>query len=170
MSLCLCVYKLLSKDSTEGFFDLADGMDGYLIFRGIEALEIVFRNDDIAEAQFLGFGDSLFDTVDGAHLTRETYLTTHAPTCLNRGIDIRREDSGDDAEVHGQVGHPETTCDVDEHVLLDKFETDTLLEDGEEHVETALVETGGRALGRAVGGRGDEGLCLDEEGAHTLDG
>ena len=118
-------------------------MDGYLIFRGVEALEIIFGNDDIAEAQFLGFGDSLFDTVDGAYLTGESYFATHTPACLDGGIDIRGENGGDDTEIHRQVGHAESTCDIDEHILLDEFEAHTLLKDGEEHVQTALVETGG---------------------------
>ena len=128
-------------------------MDGYLVFLCVEALKIIFRNDDIAEAQFLGFGDTLFYTVHGAHLARESHFAAHAPAGLYRCIDIRGENGGDDAEVHSKVGHPESAGDIDEHILLHELEADALLEYGQQHVQSALVETCGGALWGAVGRR-----------------
>lgn len=40
----------LTEEFAEGLFDLADGMEGDVVFLRVEALEIIFRNDDIAEA------------------------------------------------------------------------------------------------------------------------
>ena len=59
----LCTFCVVSaEEGAEGFLDLAYGMeaDGELL--GIDALEVVLRDDDVAEAELLGLGNALFDT------------------------------------------------------------------------------------------------------------
>ena len=69
VSLCLCVQKMLSEDDTEGVFDLADGVEGDVLFFRIQTLEVVFWYDHIRKAQFLCFCDALFDAVDRSYLS-----------------------------------------------------------------------------------------------------
>ena len=133
----------LSEEGAEGFFDLADGVDLDGELAAVEGLQVVARDDDVAEAQFLGLGDALLDAVDGAHLAGEAHLARHAPARLDGSVDIGGEDGGDDREIHGQVGDTEATGDVDEDILLHQFEADTLLQYGQQHVQTTLVEARG---------------------------
>lgn len=142
----------LSEEGAEGFFDLADGVDLDGELAAVEALQVVARDDDVAEAQFLGLGDALLDAVDGAHLAGEAYLAGHAPAGLDGGVDIAAQHGGYDREVHGQVGDAQSAGYVEEDVFLHEFEAYALLEHGQQHVEPALVEAGGGALGGAVGG------------------
>jgi len=160
----------LPEQGAEGFFDLADGVEADAELMGVEALKIVLRQDDVAEAELLGFGNALLDAGYGTHLAREAYLASHTPSGIDGRIDVGREDGGNDGEVHSEVGDAQAAGNVDEDIFLRQFEADALLEYGQQHVETALVEACGSALGRAVGGSGDEGLCLDEEGTDALDG
>ena len=122
------------------------------------------------EAQLFGFRNTLLDARYGAHLAAEAYLAAHAPAVVNGRIDIRREHGGNDREVHGHVGDAQAAGDVEEDVFLHQLEADALFQYGQQHVQTALVETGGRALRGAVGSRRDEGLRLDKEGTYALDG
>ena len=161
---------MLSEEFAKGFLDLAHGVEGDVVLLAVEALKIVLGDDDVGEAEFLGLGDALLDAVYGAHLAAEANLAAHTPTALDGRIDIRGEDGGDDGEVHRKVGDSQSAGDIDEDILLHEFEAYAFLEHGQEHVQAALVEAGSRALGRAVGCGGDEGLGLDEEGAHALDG
>ena len=50
VSLRLCVLIMLSKDDTEGFFNLTDRVEGDVVFLGVEPLEIILRDDHIREA------------------------------------------------------------------------------------------------------------------------
>ena len=145
--------RVSSEECAEGFFDLADGVEGDVVFLAVEALEVVLGDDDVGEAQLLGLGDALFDTVDGPHLARESYLAAHAPACVNRGVDIGGEDGGDNAEVHREVGDAQASGNVDEDVFLHELEADTLLKNRQQHVKTSLVKARGSTLRRAIGGR-----------------
>ena len=69
-----------------------------------------------------------------------------------------------------KVGNAQTTSNVDKNVFLDEFKANPLLQNSKQHIQTTLVETGGRALGSAVGSSGDQGLRLYEEGTDAFDG
>ena len=40
----------LSEEFAEGFFDLADGVEGDMVFLAVEALEVVLGDDDVCKA------------------------------------------------------------------------------------------------------------------------
>ena len=69
VTLCLCVQELSTKESTKGFFDLADGVEGDVVFLGINTLEVVLGDDHIREAQLLSLGNPLLDAIDRTYLT-----------------------------------------------------------------------------------------------------
>ena len=60
------------------------------------------------------------------------------------------------------------SCNVEVYILLCQFETYTLFEYGQEHVHSAEVETGCRALRVTIYRRTDQGLCLNEERAYSF--
>ena len=136
----------------------------------VEALKVVLRYDDVGESELLGLCHALLYAVDGSHLARQSYLAGHAPSLVYGRVDVGGEYGGDDGEVHGHVGDAQSAGDVEEDILLRQLEAHALFEHGQQHVEAALVEAGGRALGGAVGCRRDEGLGLYEEGSDALDG
>ena len=50
---------------------------------------------------------------------------------------------GNHREVHRQVSHPQAACDIDKDVFLSQFEPYALLQHGQQHVQSALVEACG---------------------------
>ena len=97
----------------------------------VEALEVVFGNDDVSETQLLGLSDALLDAVHGTYLARESHFAAHAPAVVDGGIDIGGEYCGDDAEIHSQVGDPQATGNIDEDILLHELEAYALFKDSE---------------------------------------
>ena len=160
----------LSEEGAQCLFDFAHGVQFYLQFALVQALHVVAGDDDVLESQLLCLLHALFYAAYGSHLSAQSYLSAYTPAALERGVDVAGEHGGYDAEVHGEVGDAQPAGNVDEDVLLHQLEAYALLEHGQQHVQPALVEAGGLALGRAVGGGGDEGLRLEQEGSHSLDG
>ena len=78
----------LPEDDTQGLLDLADRMEFDVELAALDGLQVVAGNDDMAETQFLGFGDALFDAVDGTDFATKTNFTRHAPARFNGGIDV----------------------------------------------------------------------------------
>ena len=141
-----------------------------IVFVWVDALQIEGGDDDVGKAQLLGFGDALLYTVDGTHFAAESHLATHAPSSLDGGVYVAGQYGGNHAEVHRHVSDSQSAGDIEKHVFLHELEAHPLLQYGEQHVESALVETRGRALGSAIGCRRNQCLGLQEEGAYALDG
>ena len=94
----------------------------------------------------------MLDARYGAHLTTQTHFTGHTPAAVDGCVDIRREYGGNDTQVHRHIGDAQSAGDVEENVFLHEFEAYALFEYGQQHVQTALVETGSCALGGTIGG------------------
>ena len=77
-----------------------------LEFLAVEALQIVLGDNHICESEFLCLSDTLLNAIDGANLTTQTNLASHAPARFNRGIDVRGEYGSNDREIHSKVGNP----------------------------------------------------------------
>ena len=82
-SVCVLFVSFSAEEGAEGFLDLAYGMeaDGELL--GIDALEVVLRDDDVAEAELLGLGNALLDAGHRTYLARQTHLAAHTPAGLS---------------------------------------------------------------------------------------
>ena len=82
---------MLSEEQAQGFFNFPDRAQFYLKFLGVKALHIVAWNDDMAETEFFGLGNSLLYACNGAHFARQSHLSSHAPAGFYGGVDIGRE-------------------------------------------------------------------------------
>lgn len=100
-------------------------MDGDIEFRRVETLHIVFRDDNMTETE--PDASAMRCTMRStAHLTAEAHLTAHAPPAFYGGVDIARQDGGDDAEVHGHIGDTQAAGDIQEYVFLHELKADAL--------------------------------------------
>ena len=79
----------LSKQCTEGFLNLADGMEFDAELRAVETLQVVAGKDEVGEAQLLCFGNASLDAADGTYFATQSNLACHAPSALDGGGDIR---------------------------------------------------------------------------------
>lgn len=158
-----------AEEGAEGFFDFCDFVDVDSEAGCVDAFEVVTRDEYVGHAEFFGFDDALFEARDGTNFARKAYFACHAEAFGYGHVDVARQDGGDDAEVESGVADLEAAGDVEEDVFLGKFEADTFLEDGEEHVHALGVEACDRALRCAVGGCADKSLHLDEERPRTVD-
>ena len=86
------------------------------------------------------------------------------------GVGIAAEDGGNDGQVRGRVGHPQASGNVEEHILLRKLEANPFLQHSQEHIQSSVVETRGRALRCAIGCCAHQCLHFNEEGSHALHG
>ena len=136
---------------------------------GVETFQILLGEDEALKTEFLGFGNALGDAGDGADFAAQTAFAGHGHIALNGRVNVGREHGGDNAQVDGRIGNTDAAGDVEKHVLRTEFEAYTLFQNRQQHIEAAQVETGGRALGRAVGGGGNQRLGFDEKGAHPFE-
>ena len=88
----------------------------------------------MAEAEFFGFGHSLFYAAHWSHLTAQSHLASHTPSCLNGCVYIAAEHGSNNTEVHGKVGDTQAASNIEKHILLHEFETHTLLQYSQQHV------------------------------------
>ena len=86
--------RVSSEECAEGFFDLADGVEGDVVFLAVEALEVVLGDDNVGEAQLLGFGDALLDAVHGAYLARESHYGLLSPSCRDKLRNVQEQLGG----------------------------------------------------------------------------
>ena len=128
------------------------------------------RDNHLPETELGRFRHALLDTVYRTYLAAQADFPGHADAAFDARVHIAAQHGGNDGQVDGRIGHFQSSGYVQEHVFLRQFKPHALLQHGQQHIQPAQVEAGGRTLRRAVSRRADQGLRLDEEGAHALDG
>ena len=99
------------------------------------------RNEDAFESQFLRFGDTLLDAVDGADLSGQSHFAAETSACVERDVHVTAQDGSEHRQVDCRVLHFESAGDVKEHIFLQQFEPYAFLQDRQQHVESSAVKT-----------------------------
>ena len=102
------------------------GEGGFLVER---------RDVDLLETELFGLGDAALNLADRADFPAQADFCSETDFRRDIQVEVGRENGGNDGQVTGRVGHPEAAGDVQEDVFGGEFETGTLLEYGQQHIE-----------------------------------
>ena len=112
----------------------------------------------------------MFDAVDGADFTGQSYFSRHAYLRLYGCVHIAGEDGADDGEVDGGVVDFQSAGNVEEYIFLGELEADAFLQYGKQHIHSPYVEAGGGALRISINGTAHQRLRLYQERADAFYG
>ena len=126
------------------------------------------RNEDAFEPKLLCLGNSLLNPCHRTYLAAQSHLASHADVALDGHVAIARQYGCNDTEIDGRVCDSKPTGNVQEDILLCKFESNPLLQDRQEHVQSAAIEARCAPLGSPVCCRADQCLRLDKEGSDAF--
>ena len=136
----------------------------------VETMIVVFRNDDVLEAEFLSLCYALFDTTYRTNLTAESYFASHAPPLLYRRIHIAAQYRSQHTQVHRRVSNPQSSGNIQEHILLHQLEANPLFHHRQKHVQSSLVKPRCRTLRCSICSRTHQSLRFYQERTDALNG
>ena len=114
----------------------------------------------------------LFDPLIG--IRYRTYLATQSDLTedhhILRDLDIHigRNQRHDDGQVHGRLGDAQSAGDIDIGIVLPDLEIQALLDDGDQQVQTIIIDAVRRTTRQIKGARYEQALNLDQQRTRPL--